>query len=79
MSYQFSPQVARLVEERMATGLYANEDALLCEALGALAEEESDLAAIQQAIVEMEAGDVGVPLDEAVQVIRRGTPHPDKA
>jgi len=71
MSQAFSENIAKLIHERMATGRYASEDELLRTALEALAEEEGDLEAIQQAIDEMEAGDEGVPLDEAIAAIRR--------
>ena len=70
MAYQFPPDVDKLVKERLASGKYASEDDVLREALQALSEEEEDLAAVQQAIAELEAGDQGVPLDEAFDSIR---------
>ena len=60
-----------LVQQHMATGKYSSEDELLREALEALAEEEEDLDAVRQAIAELEAGDQGVGIDEAVDAIRR--------
>jgi putative addiction module CopG family antidote len=70
MAYQFPPDVEQLLRDRMASGNYASEDEVLREALQALAEDEQDLQAIRQALAEMEAGDEGTPLDEAVQRIR---------
>jgi Arc/MetJ-type ribon-helix-helix transcriptional regulator len=54
----------------MASGRYASEAELLREALRALAEGEQDLAAIEEAITELQAGDQGVPLDEAFDAVR---------
>lgn len=71
MSYPFPPDVQQLLSQRMATGRYATEDDALREALLALSEEDQDLAAVREAIAEMEAGDTGTPLDEAVDAIRR--------
>jgi len=68
MGYAFAPDVKRLVDQRMATGQYASEDELLQEAL---AEESEELAAIQEAIDELEAGDPGVLLAEAFEAVRR--------
>jgi Arc/MetJ-type ribon-helix-helix transcriptional regulator len=74
MAYQFPPDVDQLVRERMASGSYSSEDALLKEALLALAEQEEDLLAVREALGELEAGDAGVPLDEAFDTIRRRSP-----
>jgi len=74
MPYQFPPDVDQLVRERMASGQYSSEDTLLKEALLALAEQEEDLAAVREALADLEAGDVGVPLDEAFDTVRRRSP-----
>jgi Arc/MetJ-type ribon-helix-helix transcriptional regulator len=79
MAYQFPPDVDQLFRERMASGQYSNEDALLREALLALAEQEEDLLAVREALAEFEAGDVGVPLDEAFDSIRRRHPVSPKS
>ena len=71
MAYQFPPDVDELVKERMASGKYASEDELLREALQALSEAEEDLDAVREALTELEAGDEGVALDEAVESIRK--------
>ena len=70
MTYQFPPDVRQLVKERMASGQYPSEEALLREALLALGEQEEDLKAVQEALADVEAGDPGVPLDEAFDSIR---------
>ena len=71
MPYQFPPEVEQLFRERMASGRYSTEDELLREALYALAEQEDDLAAVREAVAELEAGDPGVSLNEAFDDVRR--------
>jgi Arc/MetJ-type ribon-helix-helix transcriptional regulator len=71
MSYVFPPEIDQLMRLRMATGKYRSEDELLRDALVALAEQEDDLAAVQDALAELAAGDVGQPLDEAFCEIRQ--------
>ncbi len=71
MAYQFPPDVEELVRERMATAKYASQDELLREALLTLAEQDDDLQAVRDAIAEVQAGDVGIPLDEAFEALRR--------
>jgi hypothetical protein len=55
----------------MASGRYATEDELLKEALLSLTEQEEDLLAVREALAEFAAGDEGMPLDEAFEVVRR--------
>lgn len=70
MSYQFPPDVEALIKQQMASGEYQSEDELLADALRALAERNAEVAAINQAIDDMEAGDTGRPLDEVAGEIR---------
>lgn len=70
MPYDFSPQVDQLVKQQMALGAYTSEDELLVDALQALAQRNADLAAVNEAINDMEAGDVGRPLSDVVAEIR---------
>jgi Arc/MetJ-type ribon-helix-helix transcriptional regulator len=67
MSYQFPPDVAKLVQEQMTAHGYASEDDVLRDALDALghfahscedAEEEfrQTVAAVREGIADMEAG-----------------------
>jgi putative addiction module CopG family antidote len=71
MPFSFPPDLQQFVRDRMASGKYASEEELLRDALEALAEEEEDLAAVREAVAQWQAGDPGVPLDEAVETIRR--------
>jgi Arc/MetJ-type ribon-helix-helix transcriptional regulator len=70
MAYQFPPNIERLVKEQMASGAYESEDDLLADALRALATRSADLAAVNDAIRDMEAGDTGRSLTEVAEEIR---------
>lgn len=65
MKYSFPPDVAELVQEQLASGRYGHEDEVLREALAALEAENEEWQAIREALDEIEAGDEGLPLDEA--------------
>ena len=56
MSYQFPPDVEKLVQEQMQQGQYATEDDVLRDALFRLAQYREDTAAIAEGIEDMEAG-----------------------
>jgi putative addiction module CopG family antidote len=70
MGHQFPPDVENQLRERMATGQYASEDDVLRDALAALKRQDQNVAAIREAIMEMEAGDRGRPFDEFVNEFR---------
>jgi Arc/MetJ-type ribon-helix-helix transcriptional regulator len=72
MPYQFPRDIDQLVREHMASGNYSSEDELLRVALLALDDDgyEDDVAAVQQALAELQAGDPGVELHEAFREIR---------
>jgi putative addiction module CopG family antidote len=69
MAFPFPPDLQEFVRERLASGKYASEEELLRNAFQALAEEE-DLDGVREAVAEWQAGDPGVPLDDAVATIR---------
>lgn len=71
MPYTIPPDVETLVAHQMSTGRYQTEDDVLRSAMEALTQQDEDLAAVQAAYDEWQQGDPGVPLDEAVQLIRR--------
>ena len=70
MTYPFPPDLQDLIQIQMSTGGYDTEDDLLRAALQSLSEEQEDLAAVKQAIAELEMGDEGVTLDEAFAIVR---------
>ncbi len=71
MAFSFPPDLQQFVRDRMASGKYASEEELIRDAFLALTEEEEDVAAVREAVAEWQAGDPGIPLDDAVQTIRR--------
>lgn len=71
MSYNLPADVEQLLQDRLASGHYTSEAEVLREALLSLAEREDDLEAVRSAIAEMEAGDEGIPVSEAFDLIRR--------
>jgi Arc/MetJ-type ribon-helix-helix transcriptional regulator len=70
MPHPIAPDVQELIDKQMASGKYSSENELLRDALETLIEQDEDLAAVQEAIADFEAGDKGVPLDEAIRIIR---------
>ena len=70
MQYAFPSDVKEQIVGRMAGGGYSTVDDVLRDALRALAEEQEDLAAVREAVAEYQAGDPGVPLAEAMNLIR---------
>ncbi|MBC7967629.1 MAG: hypothetical protein H7Z17_17075 [Fuerstia sp.] len=72
MPYQLSADIERLVEDRIATGAYSNPEEVLQAALETLQQSDADLAKIQEAIDEWQAGDEGLPLNEAFVLIHEG-------
>jgi putative addiction module CopG family antidote len=71
MLYSFPPDLRKLIELRLDSGRYSTEDEVLRDALRALAEEDEDLVAVREAVAEWRAGDVGTPLAEAFEQVRR--------
>lgn len=70
MTYQFPPDVDRLIRDRMAAGGYQSEDDVLRDALLALADRMDDLAAIRAGIADL--GDARTrPLEEVDAAIRQ--------
>ena len=71
MAITLPPDVRRMVEAKLASGRYQNEEEVLREALRALTEQDEDLDAVREAVAEWKSGDAGTPLTEAFQEIRR--------
>lgn len=70
MAYQFPPDVQQHLTSWIASGKYGSEDDVLRAALRALAEEEDDFSAVSEALKEIEAGDPGIPLQQAFDDLR---------
>lgn len=71
MPYPIPPDVQDLIAAQLATGRYQNEGEVLREALRALQEASDDAAAVQDAIDAWKAGDDGLPLDQAFDLVRK--------
>lgn len=69
MIYPFPPDLKQLVADRLASGQYQSEDDVLREAMHALARQDDDWLAVREAIAEWKAGDEGIPVKEAIQII----------
>jgi Arc/MetJ-type ribon-helix-helix transcriptional regulator len=76
MPYQLSDDTKQLVKDCTATGAYSNPDEILRAALEALQQSDASLLKIQQAVDEWRAGDEGLPLDDAFQLIQQGRIDP---
>ena len=72
MPYQLNAEIEHLVEDRIANGASSNHDEGLQAALEALQQSDAYLMKIQEAVNEWRAGDEGLPLDEAFQLIQEG-------
>jgi Arc/MetJ-type ribon-helix-helix transcriptional regulator len=70
MSYTFPPEIRELIDQNMATGMYASEEDVLQAALHALRDYHATIADVRQGMVDYEQGR-GVPLSEAMADIRR--------
>ena len=72
MPYQFPPELDEIVRAKMASGNYASEDELIRDAILSLVDvDEDDLAAVQEALDELDAGDPGMELSDAFKEIRK--------
>lgn len=84
MAYQFPPDVAKLVEERMAAGQYKTEDDVLRDALHALThfvpstpesrEYWATVEAIREGYEQVKAGQ-SVPLEDVIAERNRRKAH----
>ena len=70
MATKLTPALQRLVDEQMATGEYASEEAVLADALNSLTQEKTELRAIQEALDGLDPGEPGVPVEVAVAELR---------
>jgi putative addiction module CopG family antidote len=70
MPIRLPPDVQQNLTDWVATGRYASEEAVLRDALRALADEQGDFDSVCQAINEVEAGDPGMPVREAFEELR---------
>lgn len=70
MPYAFPAEIKQLIDQNMATGMYASEDEVLQAALHSLSDYHATIADIRQGMIDYEQG-LGKPLHEAMADIRR--------
>lgn len=58
------------IEAKVSSGQYADEEAVLREAMASLDEFDEDTAKLQTAIQDWKSGDAGLPLDQAAELVR---------
>ena len=58
------------IEAKVSSGQYADEEAVLREAMASLDEFDEDTAKLQMAIQDWKFGDAGLPLDRAAELVR---------
>ena len=59
------------INAKVASGMYPNRNAVLRDALASLDEFEEDLDGLKTSIANWQAGDRGLPIEEAFALIRR--------
>lgn len=62
--------VQAAIDAKVASGQYADDETVLREALASLDEFDEDVAKLKTAIDDWRSGDVGMPIDQAVDLIR---------
>ena len=62
--------VQAAIDAKVASGLYSDEVSVLREALTSLDEFDEDVAKLKTAIDDWQSGDVGMPIDQAVDLVR---------
>jgi Arc/MetJ-type ribon-helix-helix transcriptional regulator len=70
MSYAFPPEIEQLIDQNLATGMYASEEDVLQAALHALSDYHATIADIRQGMIDYEQG-LGKPLSQAMADIRQ--------
>jgi Arc/MetJ-type ribon-helix-helix transcriptional regulator len=66
------------IDRQMASGQYPDEEAVLRDAMASLREFDENVADLQLAIDDWLAGDEGMPVDQAAELIRRDVEGPSR-
>lgn len=69
MSYAFPPEIRQLINQNLATGIYASEEQVLQAALHALSDYHSTIDDIRHGMIDHEKG-LGQPLPQALAEVR---------
>ncbi len=70
MDYTFPTEIRRLIDQNMATGMYAGEDEVLQAALHVLSDYHATVADIRQGMKDYDQG-LGEPLSATMDDLRR--------
>ena len=70
MSHEFPPGIKHLIDQNLATGMYASENDVLQAALHVLSDYHATIADIRQGTIDYEQGR-GEPLAQAMADVRR--------
>jgi Arc/MetJ-type ribon-helix-helix transcriptional regulator len=70
MSYAFPPEIRKLIDQSLATGVYSSDEDVLQAALHVLSDYHATIADIRQGMVDYEVRR-GEPLSEAIADIRQ--------
>ena len=63
--------VQAAIDAKVASGQYADEESVLREAMASLDDFDENVAKVQQGIETWQAGDEGIPIDAAFEMVRR--------
>ena len=63
MIYRIPDDVQAEIDARVASGQYTGDESVLREAMAGLREFDDDVAKVEEAIDDWQAGDNGLPLD----------------
>ena len=71
MSTDIPADILAAIELKIASGEYADQESVLREAMARLDEFDDDVVGLQASIDKWKAGDKGVPVDDAFDMVRR--------
>ena len=71
MSTDIPADILADIESKIASGIYPDQESVLREAMARLDEFDDDVADLQASIDKWKAGDKGVPVDDAFDMVRR--------
>lgn len=71
MIHRIPDDVQAEIDAKVASGRYADDESVLRDAMASLREFDEDVANVQDAIDDWQAGDKGLPLDEAAELVRQ--------
>ena len=71
MSTDIPADILAAIELKIASGKYADQESVLREAMARLDEFDDDVVGLQASIDKWKAGDKGVPVDDAFDMVRR--------